>query len=62
MLSADYWLLRLRTSKKYLGFLVFQCLLSVLIIVVGILNNEHLKHPAVLTLEYLLSITILADM
>lgn len=62
MLESEYWLLRLRTSKKYLAFLIFQCLLSVLIIVLGILNHEHLKHPAILTLEYILSVAILVDM
>jgi len=62
MLESEYWLLRLRTSKKYLAFLIFQCLLSVLIIILGVVNNEHLKHPAVLALEYVLSAAILMDM
>lgn len=61
-MESEYWLIRLRTSKKYLAFLVCQCLLSLLIIFVGILNEEHLKHPLVLVLEYVLSAAIALDM
>jgi hypothetical protein len=62
MLEREYWLLRLRTSPIYVCFIIFQCLLSILIIILGIVNHEHLKHPAILTMEYILAITILLDM
>jgi hypothetical protein len=58
----EYWLVRLRTSRKYLAFILLQCILSLLIVVLGVINHEHLKNPTILSLEYFLSATMLADM
>lgn len=50
MLSTKYLFVKLRTNRKYLVFLFLQLVLSLSIIIVGLVANEHFRNAYILAL------------
>lgn len=63
MIDNRKWLFRkIRSSRKYFYFLIFQLVLSTSIILFAMLHKKMFRNPVTLYGEYILIICILLDL
>ena len=63
MLQNARWFFRkIRTTYKYIGFLIFQLLLSTSILLIAFIHPQSFRSPIALALEYFLIFCIFLDL
>lgn len=62
MLDKKYWFAKFRTTKKYIGFLVMQLILSLAVAVIGFTNENHFRSKYTISLEIIIAICIAFDL
>jgi hypothetical protein len=62
MLSKKYLFVKIRTNRKYIGFLICQFLLSLAIIIVGLTSSRHFRSPTTIALEIAIAVCMALDL
>lgn len=62
MLNKKYWFVKVRTTRKYIAFLFLQLVLSFVVAVVGLSNEQHFRSTPTVVLEIVICLCIAFDL
>jgi hypothetical protein len=62
MFNKKYWFVKIRTTRKYIGFLFLQLVLSFVVAVIGLTNEKHFRNSYTVALEIIICMCIAFDL